>query len=419
MHVAVLGAGIAGVTTAWELLRDGYQVTLIDRGRDAANFTSFANAGLLAPGHAYAWASSRSPRMMLRSLWRNDQAIRFRPQFDTRQWRWVAGFLGQCNDTRATINTRRKARLCSYSLERLQEVVTQTGISYDGNDGGLLYFYRSAKTFEAAARKCEILRGEGITIEVLDTNATITRDPGLAQARRRIAGALYSTCDESGDARLFSNALMEKCRQAGADIRFNTAITSLRSEGTRIHSMTTDQGEVTADAFVLSLGVYSPHLVRNLGMQLPVYPVKGYSVTLPVTSKHQPPTLGGVDEDNLLAYCPMGSRLRLTATAEISGYDTTHQPRDFRHMMKLARDLLPEAADYAEPTYWAGLRPMTPTGLPIIDRTGFHNLWLNTGHGHMGWTMACGSARITADLIGQNQTAIPREGMRFEGGQQR
>ena len=165
--------------------------------------------------------------------------------------------------------------------------------------------------------------------------------------------------------------------------------------------------------------MYSPHLVKDLNIQLPVYPVKGYSVTLPVTSKHQPPTLGGVDEDNLLAYCPMGSRLRLTATAEISGYDTTHQPRDFSHMMKLARDLLPEAADYAAPAYWAGLRPMTPTGLPIIDRTDFDNLWLNTGHGHMGWTMACGSARITADLIGQQQTAIPREGMRFEGGQQR
>ena len=356
---------------------------------------------------------------MLRSLWRNDQAIRFRPQLDTRQWRWVAGFLGQCNDTRATINTRRKARLCSYSLERLQEVATQTNISYDGNDGGLLYFYRSAETFEAAARKCEILRGQGITIEVLDPDAAITRDPGLAGARPRIAGALYSTYDESGDARLFSNALMEKCRQAGAEIRFNTAITSLRSEGTRIRSVTTNQGEVTADAFVLALGVYSPHLVKDLNIQLPVYPVKGYSVTLPVTSKHQPPTLGGVDEDNLLAYCPMGSRLRLTATAEISGYDTTHQPRDFSHMMKLARDLLPEAADYAAPTYWAGLRPMTPTGLPIIDRTDFDNLWLNTGHGHMGWTMACGSARITADLIGQQQTAIPREGMRFEGGQQR
>jgi D-amino-acid dehydrogenase len=419
MHIAVLGCGIAGVTTAWELLRDGHQVTLIDRGNHAANFTSFANAGLLAPGHAYAWASARAPGMMLRSLWRKDQAIRFRPQLDPHQWQWVAAFLRQCNDGSASINTRRKARLCSYSLERLQGVAAETDVDYDGNKGGLLYFYRSASTFESATKKCEILREQGVEIEVLDTAATIERDPGLAQAQDQIAGSLYSVHDESGDAQLFSRALLDACQLAGADVRFNTLVIALQADGNRIRCADTTEGTLTADAFVLSFGVYSPHLVRSLGMTLPVYPVKGYSVTLPVRSGDEPPSLGGVDEDNLFAYCPMGSRLRLTATAEISGYDTSHKPKDFRQMMLLAHQLLPNAADYSKPTFWAGLRPMTPTGLPLIDRTDFNNLWLNTGHGHMGWTMSCGSARITADLIGQRQTAIPREGMTFDYGRQR
>ena len=414
MHIAVLGAGVVGVATAWELIRDGHRVTVIDREDEAASFTSAANAGLVAPGHAYAWGSSRAPAMMLRSLWRNDQAIRYRPRLDMDQWRWVMAFLGQCNDQRASINTRRKVRLCIYSQSQLERVRNETALEYDRNDGGLLYFYRSEKSFASASSKCEILRGEGMHIEVLDRDGVVGRDPGLADARHRIAGGLWCRSDESGDAQIFTRVLKEKCETEGVEFRMNTAVHSLRADGAHLQVAETDSGAVQADAFVLALGVFSPELVRRLDIRLPIYPVKGYSVTLASGKEHQGPRLGGVDEDNLLAYCPMGDRLRLTATAEISDYRTLYRPADFTVMLRNAAELLPNAADYSRPAYWAGLRPLTPTGLPVISGTRFDNLWLNTGHGHMGWTMACGSARIVADQLAGRKPPIELTGMTLD-----
>ena len=414
MHIAVLGAGVVGVTTAWELLRDGHRVTVIDREDEPASFTSAANAGLVAPGHAYAWGSSRAPGMMLRSLWRNDQAIRYRPRLDIDQWRWVMAFLGQCNDQRASINTRRKVRLCSYSQSQLCRTQEETAVEYDRNEGGLLYFYRSEKSFTTATSKCEILRGQGMDIEVLDPDGVVGRDPGLADARDRIAGGLWCRTDESGDAQTFTRTLKEKCEAQGAEFCMNTTVHALRTDGARVQVAETESGPVQADAFVLALGVFSPKLVHGLGIRLPIYPVKGYSVTLAVDKSHHGPKLGGVDEDNLLAYCPMGNRLRLTATAEISDYSTSCRPKDFTVMLRNAAELLPQAADYSQPTYWAGLRPMTPTGLPVISGTRFDNLWLNTGHGHMGWTMACGSARIVADQLAGRKPQIELTGMTLD-----
>lgn len=415
MRVVVLGAGVIGVTAAWQLLKDGHEVTVIDRADGPAGFTSFANAGLVAPGHAFAWASPRAPGMMWRSLWRGDQAIRFRPQLSAAQWRWVRAFLAECNDRSAGRNTSRKARLCVYSQAMLQEVVAETGVAYDGQGGGLIYFYRSPAVMEAAARKADLLRREGIAIELLDRDATITRDPGLAGAAAEIAGSQFAPTDESGDAHLFTCALAEKCAGEGAAFRWGETITGLRVESGEVAACVTDRGDVTGDAFVVCLGVMSPHLVKPLGLKLPIYPVKGYSATLAITDAARAPRLGGVDEENLLAYCPMGDRLRLTATAEIAGYSDAHSRRDFTGMLGKAERLFSGAADFGRPKYWAGLRPMTPTGLPVIDRTRYRNLWLNTGHGHMGWTMSNGSARILADLMAQRQPAIDREGMRHEG----
>lgn len=414
MRIIVLGAGVVGVATAWELLRDGHQVVVVDSEDDAASFTSAANAGLVAPGHAYAWGSSRAPGMMLRSLWHNDQAIRYRPRMNPAQWRWVAAFLGQCNDERARINTERKVRLCSYSQNQLQQVRDETSVEYDRNDGGLIYFYRTQKRFDSAAGRCEILRSQGMDIEVLDRDAIIARDPGLSDAREQIAGGLWCTTDESGDACLFTRALKEKCAARGTEFRLNTTVHDLRIDAARITAAETDSGPIEGDAFVLAFGVFSTRLAGRIGIRLPIYPVKGYSVTLDVDDHHRPPVLGGVDEDNLFAYCPMGRRLRLTATAEISDYSTSHRPEDFTVMLRHATILLPRAANYADPRYWAGLRPMTPTGLPMISATPFANLWLNTGHGHMGWTMACGSARIIADQFAGRKPAIPLDGMTLD-----
>ena len=415
MKIAVLGAGIVGVTTAWQLLKDGHQVTVIDRAPGPAEFTSFANAGLVAPGHAFAWASPAAPGMMLRSLWRGDQAIRFSPRLSLRQWVWAAQFLGQCTAEKARANTRIKAPFCKYSQEILNQVVDETGVTYDGLKGGLVFFYRTPATFKAAANKCEILREAGMTVDVLDRAQTIAKDPGLAPAANQIAGAVFTPDDESGDANLFTIALAKKCAEAGAEFLYDTEILDLRQRNREITAAITDKGDVPADAFVLCLGVYSPHLVERLGIRLPIYPVKGYSATLKVTDPAKMPRLGGVDEGNLLAYCPMGDRLRLTATAEISGYSNRYRPRDFRVMLARAKALFGDAADFGNPEYWAGLRPMTPTGMPVIDRSPYDNLWLNTGHGHMGWTMSNGSARILADLIAQRPPALGRKGMEYSG----
>ena len=260
MRILVLGAGVIGVTAAWQLRKDGHEVAVVDRGSEPANFTSFANAGLVAPGHSYAWSSPAAPRIMLRSLWRNDQAIRFRPSLDPRLWSWTLLFLRQCNAESAARNTSRKARLCRYSQGVLDETVAETGVAYAGRGGGLIYFYRSPASFEAATVKCELLRKQGVEIEVLEPAEVVRRDPGLGAARERIAGALMVPSDASGDARLFTRALAETCREKGVEFRFDTEVTGLRAENGRIAAATTSAGDMTADAYVLCLGVYSPHL---------------------------------------------------------------------------------------------------------------------------------------------------------------
>jgi D-amino-acid dehydrogenase len=414
MKVAVLGAGIVGVTSAYQLLKDGHQVTVVDREPEAANFTSFSNAGLVAPGHAYAWASPAAPGMMWRSQWRNDQAIRLKPRLDMRQWSWIRKFLAECTAERAERNTKHKARLCIYSQQMLNEVGAETRIPYDRVNGGLLYFFRSDASYKRATQKADVLRKAGIPIDAITTQEAIRRDPGLTAAASQIAGALYVKSDEGGDCRIFAQALAEKCKAMGADFKFGATIKRINVANGEVTGVETSAGPVKADAFVLALGVHSPELAKPLGIKLPVYPVKGYAMTIPISDKSKVARLGGVDEDNLLAYCPFEKRLRVTATAEIAGYDNSHKPEDFRVMTERMKKLFPQGLDWANATHWAGLRPMTPTALPIVDRSPVANLWINTGHGHMGWTMSNGSARILADLVGQRRPAIDLEGMRYE-----
>lgn len=416
MKIAVLGAGVVGVSTAWQLAKDGHDVVVVERGSEAANYTSFGNAGLVTPGHAYAWASPRAPGLMWRSLLARDQAIVFRPRLDARQWRWTLAFLGQCTSERARINTINKVRLCRYSQMVLAEVVSETGVTYDRGQGGILYFYRSPATFEPAAAKADLLRSQGIEVVALDRAAAVARDPGLAAAADQIAGALYAPSDESGDCRLFTLALAKACAARGVAFRCNTEVTGLDVEAGEIARARTDRGPIVADAFVVCLGVHAPQILDKLDIALPIYPVKGYHLTIPATDPSALPRMGGVDEDNLLAYCPFGgNRLRVTATAEIAGYSNAHRPADFATMTQRTRKLFPRGLDYDRLSQWAGLRPMTPTGMPVIDRSPYANLWLNAGHGHIGWTMASGSARILADLVAQRQPAIDREGMRYDG----
>lgn len=411
MKVLVLGAGIAGVTTAYELNRDGHEVTVIDREELPAAFTSYANAGLFAPGHSYAWSSPAAPGILLRSLWRNDQALRLKPRLDRHFLRWMRRFWGECTAERAALNTSRKARLCNYSLGVFHETLKNADVKYDGRQGGLLYLYRSEKVLAGAAAKSKILVDNGCQIEALDREAMTQKDPALIPVKEQFAGALFARNDESGDCRMFARNMAQWLRGRGVTFKWGVNISELESEGDKIRGVNTTTGKENADVYVLCLGVYSPHLTRSIGHNLPIYPVKGYSVTFPVSGRNNPPSIGGVDEENLIAYCPLGDRLRVTATAEFSGYGRQHSPKDFRYMMEQMTKLFPDGADYSKPDYWAGLRPMTPEGTPILGRGRHANLWYNTGLGHMGWTMSHGTARITADLIAGRGTAIPLDGM--------
>lgn len=411
MKALVLGAGIVGVTTAYELNRDGHEVTVIDREAVPAAFTSYGNAGLFAPSHAYAWSSPAAPGILLRSLWRNDQALRFRPTPDPQFWRWMWKFWQQCTAERAALNTARKARLCAYSLNVFHDTLGRAKIAYDGRKDGLLYLYRSQKGLDGAAAKADLLRKEGCVIEVIGRDQIAAKDAALADVKGKFAGALYAPHDESGDCRLFTRNMAKWLEGQGVTFKFGTTVTGFEKDGDRIKAVVTDKGREAADIIVLSLGVYSPHLAKELGATLPIYPVKGYSITAPVAGKNNPPGIGGIDEENLVAYAPYGDRVRATATAEFSGFDRTHRPEDFRTMLAVMRELFPNGADWQQAEHWAGLRPMTPEGTPILGRGRYRNLWFNTGQGHMGWTMSHGAARITADLVAEKTPQISLDGM--------
>jgi D-amino-acid dehydrogenase len=246
---------------------------------------------------------------------------------------------------------------------------------------------------------------------VLAREAIAGKDPALGEVREKFAGALYASNDESGDCRLFARNMAKWLEDRGVIFKFGTTVTDFELDGDRIEAVVTDTGRETGDAVVLALGVYSPHLARKLGAKLPIYPVKGYSITAPVAGKNNPPGIGGIDEENLIAYAPYGDRVRATATAEFSGYERTHRPEDFRAMLSVMRELFPNGANWEDSEYWAGLRPMTPEGTPILGQSRYRNLWFNTGQGHMGWTMSHGAARITADLVAGKKPQISLEGM--------
>jgi len=410
MHVVVLGAGVVGVTTAWQLLEDGHEVTVIDRQAEAARETSFANAGHVAVGHALSWANPRALKTLARSLFQGDQPLRFRFHADLAFWRWSLAFLRQCTEARARHNSRIKHRLCGYAQQALQQVVADTGVEYDGSRVGILYLYRTAQTLERGVATLRILADAGQEMEVVDRERAAEIDPALAPTKERIAGAIYCATDESGDCARFSRELAARCAGRGARFLHGASIEGVDAVGDTVTRVRTDHGDVQGDRYVLALGSYSPRLA-GLGERLPVYPIKGYSLTLPIDGANNPPTVGGIDEDTLSAYVRLGDRLRATSIAEFAGYDTSHRPADFAHILRSLRELLPNAADYGRPQYWACLRPMTPAGTPILGRGRYHNLLYNTGHGHMGWTMACGTARITADLIGGRAPELPLDGL--------
>jgi D-amino-acid dehydrogenase len=398
VRALVLGGGVVGVTTAYYLARDGIEVELVEGEDELATDATAGNAGLIAPGHSFAWASPRAPAMLVRSLLGRQTAIQVRPRLDRELVRWGIRFLRECTAERARRNTLVKLRLCQYSQTQLDALARDEQIDYLDGHAGILYLYRDARDLEAGAEKMQLLADHGQECRVLDASGVVAVEPALARIQGRIAGAVYSPTDASGNAQVFTQRVAEACERLGARFRLGTRIRGLRAEGGRVTGVVAGDDVLTADVYVLSLGVGSPAVARTVGVRLPIYPAKGYSASFPIRDGGVP-TTGGVDEEVLVAWAPLGDRLRMTSTAEFAGFDRSTKESSFAAIARVARELFPDAADYGAGERRACLRPMTPDGPPVIGRGRHANLWFNTGHGHMGWTMACGSSRAVADLI--------------------
>lgn len=411
MRILVLGGGVVGVTCAYQLVDDGHEVTVIEQQDAVAEGTSWGNAGMIAPGHSFVWSSPAAPKTLVKSLFMKDQALRFRLSADPHLYSWSLRFLRECTAQRARRNTLLKHRLAVHSQAVLRDVVAREGIEYDRTQAGVVYFHRSQAALETGARNMRLLESDGQEIRIVDADEIVRREPALASSKDRIAGGILCPTDETGNPSLFTKALAAVVEKKGGRILTGTTILRLERQGDRIARVVTDRGTHTADLYVLCLGSESPLLARKIGLSLPIYPIKGYSLTLPIADPELAPRMPMLDEHNLVAITPMGKSLRVTATAEFAGYDRSHKPSDFAFMKRVTRELFPKGIDYDNAHMWAGLRPMTPDNLPVLGRRGIENLWLNTGHGHIGWTMSHGSARILADLVAGRPSPVPLDGI--------
>jgi D-amino-acid dehydrogenase len=400
------------VTTAYFLAQAGDEVTLVEDRDGLGLEATGGNAGIIAPGHSFAWASPRAPRMLWQSLRGGETAIRLRLSADPALYAWGLRFLRECTNARARRNTLVKLRLCQYSQAVMNELVAAEGIEYHAISRGAIYLHRDPAALEAGVKKMALLAEHGQRQEILDPDALARLEPAFEPVKAKIAGAIRDLGDSSGDSRMFSEALARVARDKhGLVVKLGTRVTALRADGDRIDGVVTPGSVLTGDRYVLALGVGAPAVARTAGVRLPIYPAKGYSSTFPLKAGGLAPAISGVDEQWLVGWSRLGDRLRLTSTAEFAGYDWGWTPRDFNNIRLLARDLFPDAADYDRGEYRACLRPMTPDGPPILGLGRHRNLFLNCGHGHMGWTMACGTARILTDLMTNHMPALDLTGL--------
>lgn len=406
MKVVVLGSGVIGTTSAWYLAKQGHDVTVIDRQPAAAMETSFANAGEISPGYSAPWAAPGIPAKALKWMFMEHAPLIIQPKPDLEKIRWMAQMLGNCTTKAYHTNKARMVRLAEYSRDCLTDLRTETGVAFDERQQGTLQLFRTQKQVDGAAKDIEVLKEGGVPFEVLDVNGCLAVEPGLANARHKLAGGLRLPKDETGDCFKFTQSLADRAAALGVVFRHGVSIDRLIVEGGRVTSVVTSSGVISADAFVVALGSYSPKLVKSLGIRLPVYPVKGYSITVPVVDPELAPLSTVMDETHKIAITRLGDRIRVGGMAEIAGFDLSLKEKRRRTLMHSVEDLFGGAGDQSRQTFWAGLRPMTPDGTPIVGKTEIPNLFLNTGHGTLGWTMAAGSGRVLADVVSGRPTEI-------------
>ena len=407
MRVIVLGSGVVGVATAYYLTRDGHEVTVVDRQAAAGMETSFANAGQVSPGMSTPWAGPGIPVKAIRWLALRYRPLALWPLVDQRLYGWLARMLANCTEEAFQRNKGRMVALAEYSRDRLRELRDATGIHYDERSGGTLQLFRKQSQLDAAGHDTAVLDRYGVPYELLDVAGCVAREPGLAASAHLLVGGLRLPGDETGDAHLFTRRLAEMCRDAGARFRFGVAVRRLRKESDRIDGVELVDGEVLeADAYVVAAGSFTAALLRPLGLEVPVYPVKGYSLTARVGDPALAPVSTVMDETYKIAITRLGDRVRIGGTAELAGFDLRLRSPRRATLEHSVRDLFPNGCDLADASFWTGLRPMTPDGTPIVGATPLPNLYVNTGHGTLGWTMACGSGHFLADVIAGRRPAL-------------
>ena len=411
MRVLILGSGVIGTTVAYYLARAGHEVEVVDRQPGPAMETSFANAGEVSPGYSAPWAGPGVPLKAIQWMLMHHSPLVIKPMLDPAMWRWGLSMLRNCTEARYRVNKGRMVRLAEYSRDCLKELRAEIGIQYDDRDQGTLQLFRTQKQLDGTAKDIEILKQYNVPYQLLDRSGYLKYEPALAGVQDKFVGALRLPGDETGDCFKFTNTLAERAKALGVTFRFNVDIQGVERSGQRITGVRTDAGLLTADRYVLALGSYSTQMLAPLGIRIPVYPVKGFSITVPITDASKSPESTIMDETHKVAVTRLGDRIRVGGTAQLSGFDLALDEERRRTLEFVVTDLFPQGGDVRQAEFWTGLRPMTPDGTPILGETPIENLFLSTGHGTLGWTMAAGTGRVMADLISGRQPEISMEGL--------
>ncbi|MFZ1726466.1 MAG: D-amino acid dehydrogenase [Albidovulum sp.] len=412
MKVVVMGAGVIGVTTAYYLAKQGAEVIVLDRQAGPGQETSYANAGELSYGMTSPWAAPGIPLKALKWLFMKRRPLFIWPLISPTMWKWSAQMLMNCNAESYARNKSRMVRVSNYSRDCMPDLIAETGIGYDGREQGTLQLFRTEKQLKGSKADQAILAEFDSPYEVLDRDGCIAVEPALAEVKQKFVGGLRLTADRTGDCRLFTIALAEKAAELGVEFQYGQSIRRIAVEDGKVVGVDTEMaGRITGDAYVCAMGSFAPGILRPIGIKLPVYPVKGYSVTLPVTDDAMAPQSTIMDEAHKVAITRLGDRIRVAGTAEIAGYSNRLGPHATDTVRYVIGDLFPKGGDISKSEGWTGLRPMTPDGTPVLGDTRYPNLYLNTGHGTLGWTMACGSGRAVADLVCGKTPEISFDGL--------
>ncbi|SCA54979.1 D-amino acid dehydrogenase small subunit [Candidatus Terasakiella magnetica] len=412
MRVLVLGAGVVGTTTAFYLKKAGHDVVVLDRQLEPAMETSYANGGQIAAAHADPWASPATPFKALKWLGKKEAPLLFHLfRFDPALWGWCLKFLTNCTAKKTDINTERTLRVALHSRQCLKELRKEIDLDYDHREEGIIHFYRDEKEFDLAVHAAETMKKYGLNRQVLSPDQCVETENALGHVKNRLVGGIYSKDDESGDAHRFTKAIAQKAVDDGVEFHFDHQIIELILKNNKAVGVKTDQGDFFADQVVVCLGSFSKHLLAKNGLNLPIYPAKGYSITLPLSHPEKAPQVSLTDDEFKLVFSRFGNRLRVAGTAELGGYSTAVNELRAQFILNKTMELFPGCANPDDVEFWAGLRPKTPDSVPLLGQTSIDSLYLNTGHGTLGWTMSCGCAQILSDIISQKSPKISLSGL--------